>query len=121
MELLLVDDDAFLRDMYATKFEEAGHSVSVAKHASEAIALLEEGKIFDAIVMDMVMPGVSGSELLKKIKETSASKDTKCIVLSNQGEQADIDEAMQAGAAGYIVKAESIPSQVVAKVEELAK
>lgn len=121
MKLLLVDDDAFLRDMYAIKFEEAGHTVSVAKNAAEALAFLEEGSKFDVVLMDMVMPGMTGVELLDNIKKFSLAKDTKCIVLSNQGEQVDLDTAEKAGAAGYIIKAESIPSEVVTRVEELAK
>ncbi|MDC1205539.1 response regulator [Candidatus Pacebacteria bacterium] len=121
MKLLLVDDDAFLRDMYAIKFEEAGHTVFVAKQSAEAISLLEGGEVFDVILMDMVMPGITGVELLEKIKKLDLARNTKCIVLSNQGEQSDIDSATSAGAVGYIIKAESIPSQVVSRVEELAK
>ncbi|MFT5037265.1 MAG: CheY-like chemotaxis protein [Candidatus Azotimanducaceae bacterium] len=121
MKLLLVDDDALLRDMYATKFKEAGHAVSVAQHATEAISFLENDEVYDVILMDMVMPGITGIELLDKIKQFSLASNTKCIVLSNQGEQSDIDNAKQAGADGYIIKADSIPSQVVAKVEELSQ
>lgn len=121
MKLLLVDDDAFLRDMYATKFKEAGHAVSVAKSGQEALSFFENGESFDVVLLDMVMPGMTGTELLKSIMQYDSGKKVKCIVLSNQGEQSDIDEAKKAGAVGYIVKAESIPSQVVTKVEELAK
>ena len=121
MKLLLVDDDAFLRDMYATKFTEAGHEVAVAKSGEEAIAILEGGEEFDVIVMDMVMPDITGIELLQKIKDFSLCPTAKRIVLSNQGEQSDIDAAKSVGAVGYIIKAESIPSQVVKKVEELSQ
>jgi CheY-like chemotaxis protein len=121
MKLLLVDDDALLRDMYATKFTEAGYTVAVAKHGAEAVSFLEEGQKFDVIVMDMVMPGMTGIELLDKIKQFSLAQDTKCIVLSNQGEQSDIDSATRSGADGYIIKAESIPSQVVTKIEQLTE
>ncbi len=120
MKLLLVDDDAFLRDMYATKFTEAKHDVSVVKSGEEALILLDQGEAFDVIVMDMVMPGITGVELLKKIKKIGSGETAKCVILSNQGEQSDIQAATAAGAVGYIVKAESIPSQVVKKIEELA-
>ena len=121
MRLLLVDDDAFLRDMYAAKFTEANHKVAVAKSGEEAVSILKRGDEFDVIVMDMVMPDISGIDLLKKIQEFSLCPNAKCIVLSNQGEQSDVDAAKSVGAVGYIIKAESIPSQVVKKVEELAK
>lgn len=118
MKILLVDDDAFLRDMYATKFQEAGHEVATAQNGTEALSKVEDTR-FDIVLMDMVMPGMTGLELLEKIHENFA--DMKCVVLSNQGEQTDIDAANKAGAVGYIVKAESIPSQVVQKVEALAE
>jgi len=120
MKLLLIDDDAFLRDMYVTKFKESGHDVSVATNGTEALQILEEDS-FDIILMDMIMPGISGVELIKAVRALASTKDTKCIVLSNQGEQEDINSAQAAGADGYIVKAESIPSQVVTKVETLVR
>lgn len=118
MKILLVDDDAFLRDMYATKFQEVGYEVTAAENGTEALRYLKD-ETYDVALLDMVMPGMSGVELLEQI--TEVAPQTKCIVLSNQGEQTDIDAANRAGAIGYIVKAESIPSQVVSKVEALAK
>lgn len=114
MKLLLVDDDAFLRDMYATKFAEVGDKVDVAKDGAEALELVKSNK-YDAVVTDMIMPGISGSDLIKSI----ATCVPVCIVLSNQGEQTDIDLALQVGAKGYLVKADSIPSEVVQKVHDL--
>lgn len=119
MKILLVDDDAFLRDMYATKFGEAGYDVVVAKSATQALTVLDEEKHIDVVMLDMVMPGMSGLEFLKAIGEKEFEKKPKCIVLSNQSESTDIDEAMQAGAVGYIVKAEMIPSDVVEEVKKL--
>lgn len=118
MDILLVDDDAFLRDMYATKFSESGHKVEVAENGEAGVSHLEEKK-FDVVLLDMVMPGMNGLEFLKKAKEMPEAKKTKFIVLTNQGEESDKAEAKQAGAEGYIVKAESIPSDVVKKVEAL--
>ena len=116
MKLLLVDDDAFLRDMYATKFAEAGDKVEIAKDGKEALRLIEEDS-FDAVVTDMIMPGITGADLIKEI----VKNDNVCIVLSNQGEQSDIDAAKKAGAKGYIIKADLIPSEVVKKVHNLIK
>ena len=118
MKILLVDDDAFLRDMYATKFSEQGDSVQVAQNGNEALSILTDG-LFDVVIMDMVMPGMSGLDLLTAIKSHPSAKKCKYIVLSNQGEETDIQAATEAGADGYIIKAESIPSEVVAKVHSI--
>jgi len=121
MKILLVDDDAFLRDMYATKFSEHDHEVDAAESPVEALSKLEKSTDFDVILLDMIMPGMSGVELIKVIKEKFPNFKAECIVLSNQGQSEDIDEAKAAGALGYIIKAESIPSDVVKKVEALVK
>ncbi len=117
MKILLIDDDVFLRDMYATKFIESGHEVVSIEHADEALRFLADNNDIDVVLVDMVMPGMSGIEFLQRAGENNLCQEKICIVLSNQGQKADIDEAMNAGAQAYIVKAEHIPSEVVKKVE----
>ena len=118
MKILLVDDDAFLRDMYATKFIEYGDSVQVAQDGNQALSMFAE-ESFDVVIMDMVMPGMSGLDLLGAIHTKPSAKNSKYVVLSNQGEETDIQAAMKAGASGYIIKADSIPSEVVEKVHNI--
>lgn len=119
MKVLLVDDDVFLRDMYAAKFNECKHQVQAVGQASEALNILEKETNFDVVLVDMVMPGMTGVELLTSIREKNLLNEATCIMLSNQGQQADIDEAIEAGAKSYIVKAEHLPSEVVQKVEKI--
>ena len=107
--------------MYATKFGESGDDVVVAKNGTDALRKLEQEGPFDGVLLDLVMPGLSGMDIIKEINSSDTFKDTKCIVLSNQGEESDIEEATQIGALGYIVKAESIPSEVVERVHEILK
>ncbi len=118
MKILLVDDDVFLRDMYATKFGELGHSVIAAETGELALEHIRSEK-FDAVLLDMIMPGMNGVELLEKIKELKPSPMPVCIVLSNQGGKEEIEAAENAGAQGYIIKAELIPSEVVEQVTKL--
>lgn len=119
MKILLVDDDAFLRDMYAIKFAEHGHDITPAANGGEAIRILEEDQTFDLMLTDMIMPGMIGTELLDKVRELFPQLPMRSIMLSNQGQDQDIDEAVAAGAIGYIIKAQSIPSEVVKKVEAM--
>lgn len=119
MKILLVDDDAFLRDMYASKFISCGHEVEVGDSSSAVISKLQNGTTFDLLILDMVMPGTTGVELLQLIREKFPDAIKYCIFLSNQGQDEDIREATEAGAIGYIVKAHSIPSEVVRTVEDI--
>ncbi len=119
MKILLVDDDTFLRDMYATKFIECGHDVTTAVHAPDALRILEQDSSFELVIVDMIMPGMTGVELMAELHKLKPDTKLKFIVLSNQGQDQDIEEAKAAGAIGYIIKAQSIPSEVVKRVEEI--
>lgn len=118
MKILLVDDDAFLRDMYVTKFTQNGDVVVGVQDGDQALKMMKNDS-FDVIILDMVMPKMSGVDLLRAIKADDSNKNTKCIILSNQSEELDIKFATELGAVGYIIKAELIPSEVVKKVHTL--
>lgn len=118
MKILLLDDDAFLRDMYATKFKESGYDVTVVENGEQALTELRKGG-YEVMLLDMVMPGMTGLELLAKITEMKLDANLTRIVLSNQGGKEEVDAAYAAGAKGYIIKAELIPSEVVAEVTKL--
>ncbi|MEK7505857.1 MAG: response regulator [Patescibacteria group bacterium] len=118
--ILIVDDDKFLIDMYTVKFKEAGYSVTPAFGGEEAIKKLKDGCVPDCILLDVVMPGMNGLELLRKIRsEKLAPEGTAVVILSNQGQPSDIEEAERVGIDGYIIKASTIPSEVLEKVEEI--
>lgn len=117
--ILIIDDDAFLIDMYALKFTQQGFEVVTAPGTLQAIEMLETGIDPDIVLVDIVMPTMDGFEFLARIKEDKLADRAMKIVLSNLGQQEDIDRGIALGAIGYIVKASATPSEVVTKVEEL--
>jgi len=119
MKLLIVDDDVFLRDMYALKFSESDYEVQAAETAEHALQIIEQTPDLKAVLIDMIMPGMTGIELIREIKERHQSCEAALIILSNQGQESDIAEATEAGASGYIIKAEAIPSDVVKQVTKI--
>jgi len=118
-KILIVDDDIFLLDMYALKFSKSNFSVSTALGPEIAIEKLRSGFNPDVILTDIVMPNMDGFEMLEKIKEDNLSTGSIVIFLSNRGQQSDVERAISLGAAGYIVKASSTPSEVIIKVNEI--
>jgi CheY-like chemotaxis protein len=118
--VLLVDDDKFLLDMYSLKFKEGGCNVEAIPDSTAALEKLRSGFAPDIILLDVVMPTLSGFELLEKIKKEGLAPNASIIMLSNQGQQEDIDTATKLGAAGYIIKASSIPSEVLQKTLSIA-
>ena len=113
----LVDDDRFLLDLYAVKFRAAGHEVSVFSGGEELLAALRKKDAVspDVILLDIVMPGVGGFEALEAIRKEHLAKGTKIVILSNQGQDSDIENAKRLAADDYIIKASAIPSEVLAE------
>lgn len=113
--LYLVDDDRFLLDMYAVKFKAAGHEVTAFSGGVDLLVALREQPAPDALLVDIVMPEMTGFEILEAIKKENLGGTMKKIVLSNQGQESDIEQAKTLGAHGYIIKASAIPSEVFAE------
>ncbi len=118
-KILIVDDDSFLLDMYSLKFSKSNFSVSAALGPLSALEKLRQGLTPDIILLDIMMPDMDGFELLEKIKEENISPNSIFIFLSNRGQPSDISRAESLGAAGYIVKASSTPSEVIEKVVKI--
>lgn len=119
--VFIVDDDSFLLDMYALRFTQAGYNVVTAMGSAPALDKLHEGFVPDVILLDVVMPGMDGFELLEKINEEKLVPNVPKIYLSNLGQEQDLARGKSLGAVGYIVKANSTPSEVVTKVADIAK
>ena len=113
--LYLVDDDRFLLDMYAVKFKAAGHDVTAFQNGEDALKALREQPAPDALLLDIVMPNIDGFQVMQTIHDETLAPAMKIIVLSNQGQQSDIEKATALGAKGYIIKASAIPSEVIAE------
>ena len=115
-KILIVDDDNFLLDMYALKFSQSNFEVFTAVGGLQAIEKLKSGFAPDIILLDIIMPEMNGFEMLEKINTDKLSPKSLKIILSNKSEQADIDRGKDLGVAGYIVKANSTPTEVINQV-----
>ncbi len=116
--VLVIDDDAFLLDMYALKFSQKNFLVTSASGTLQALEKLRTGFVPDIIVVDLVMPAMDGFEFLEVVKKDGLAPSALIIILSNLGQQEDIDRGFALGASGYIIKASATPSEVVSKVLE---
>ena len=118
--VLIVDDDKFLLDMYRKKFEREGSTVDVAVGSEEALVKLRAGAKPDILILDIIMPGMDGIELLETIRKEKLTESSVVIMLTNESAPERIGEAKKLGIKGYIVKATRIPSEVVDEVLTMA-
>ncbi len=119
-KICIVDDDPFLLDMYNLKFQQSGYDVTCFTDSTQAVEAMHTGGSFDAVLLDLVMPKIDGFEVLKTIREENLCGDkVAVIILSNQGQEKDIARAEEFGIDGYLIKANTLPSEVLEYVEGL--
>ena len=119
-KILIIDDDSFLLDMYALKFNQNNFEVYTAKNGAQAIEQLKNGLQPDVMLIDILMPMMDGFEMLEKIKVDKLSPNSVKIILSNKSQQSDINQGNSLGVAGYIIKANSTPVEVINQVINIA-
>jgi two-component system chemotaxis response regulator CheY len=117
---LLVDDDKFLLGMYQKKFDKFGLKAEMCVSPQEALTKLRGGAKYDILVLDIIMPGMDGIELLKTIRAEKLADSSIVVMLTNESASSRIEDAKSLGVAGYIVKATSIPSEVVEEIIKIA-
>ena len=117
-DVLVIDDDAFLLDMYALKFSQKDFHVTASSGTIDALEKLRAGYTPEIIVVDLVMPTMDGFEFLEVVRKEELGRGALIIILSNLGQQEDIDRGLALGASGFIIKASATPTEVVTKVLE---
>lgn len=118
--ILLVEDDSFVSDIYQMKLSKEGFDVVLARNGREALEKLET-IVPDMILLDIIMPYVSGLEVLQKIKSQENLKKIPVILLTNISEKEKIEEALGIGADDYLIKSHFTPSEVLEKINSFLK
>ena len=116
--VLIIEDDFLLVDLLERKFLAEGYGVIKAIDAGEARRALESSAI-DAILLDMVLPGMDGFAFLEELKRHAQWRGIPVVVISNLGQREEVDRGMMLGAAAYVVKADISPAEIVEKVAHL--
>jgi len=117
-KVLIVDDDAFLSGIYATKLDIDGFEVVSARDGEEGVKAAAK-ELPDLILLDVLMPKLDGFEALKKLKEDPATKDIPVIMLTNLGQKEDVEKGLQLGAVDYLIKAHFVPAEAVEKIKKV--
>lgn len=115
-KILSVEDDKFLSSLVAKKLTAAGYEMSHAAKGEEALKLVKEEKP-SLVLLDILLPEMSGFEVLEKIKADPETKDIPVILFSNLGQKEDIDKGLKLGAEKFIVKATVVLDDIVNEIE----
>ena len=116
-KILIVDDDITLRDMYGERLKAEGYEIDVASNGEEAIQKVQGGSKPDLILLDIMMPKVNGFATLDMLKNTPDYKNIPVILLTALIQDENKVRGLDSGAADYIIKSETMPGDVIKKVQ----
>jgi len=116
-KILLAEDDEYISKAYKVGLEEADFIVIPAFNGEEAIEKLKIEKP-DLILLDLIMPIKNGFDVLRELKKNAEWKNIPVLILSNLGQDSDIEEALKLGAKDYLVKANFSMKEVIEKIKE---
>ena len=116
--LLIIEDNPLLTGMYQVAFEKAGFEVLVAHEGDAGLKLAEEKKP-DIVTLDLLMPGMSGFEVLEKLKAGDSTKNIKVAVLTALADKEHKEKATRLGADDYLIKSDLTLAQIVDTIKSI--
>ena len=119
-KILIVEDDEFLRSLASKRLEREGYKVVVAVDGESAIGTVSSEKP-DLILLDLLLPGMDGFEVLSKVRSDASQVSIPVVVFSNLGQREDIEKAKKLGATDFLIKANFTLDDVVAKIGSILK
>ena len=118
-KILFIDDDQILRDMYSAKFQRNGYEIKAVASGEEALNLIKGLYIPDILITDLMIPIMDGFSIFETIKKEKLLPNVIAIMLTNKGLSEEINKAKELGFNGYIVKAMTVPAEVVEEVKKI--
>lgn len=119
-KILIIEDDKFLRDLLTRKLANEGFIISEAIDGEEGIKKIREEKP-DLVLLDLILPGIDGFEVLSRAKEDPNTASVPVIILSNLGQREEVEKGMKLGAIDYLIKAHFTPGEIIEKIKNVFK
>jgi len=116
--ILIIEDDKFLRELISRKLINDGFKIEEAIDGEEGLKKLQEVKP-DLILLDLILPGLDGFEVLERAKDNPSTSMIPILILSNLGQRDEIERGLKLGAVDFLVKAHFTPEEIVDKVKEI--
>lgn len=116
-KILIVEDDAFLRDVLEKKCRDAGYEVETCSDGKEVISHLKSFKP-NLMLLDVTLPGQNGYEILETKQKDTEVSSIPTIIISNSGEAVELNRVRELGVRDYLVKAQFDPEEVLEKIKK---
>lgn len=113
--LLVVEDDPAIAEMYSYALNRAGYDVIVAGSAAAALEVVA-GRVPDLVLMDIGLPGPSGLQMLRELRQAPATAELPVVMLTNYGDPKFLAESVELGAIDYLIKSRTSPSMLANRV-----
>lgn len=117
-KILIIEDDTFLQGLAANKLQAEGFEVNTASNGNEALTDLGQNQ-YDVIILDLMLPDVSGFEILKQIRSRETNNQVPILIFSNLSDDKDIKQGLDLGATDYLVKANFTLDELAEKVKRV--
>ena len=119
-KILIVEDDKFLRELISQKLLKEGYDIVEAVDGEKGIESANKERP-DLVLLDLILPGIDGFEVLAKLKADPKLSNIPVIILSNLGQKTDIEKGIEMGAVDFLIKAHFTPGEIVEKIDAVLK
>ena len=117
-KILIIEDDKFLRELISRKLKSEGYEAIEAIDGESGLKKIKEEKP-DLVVLDLLLPGMHGFEVLTFLKEEPSLAALPVLILSNLGQRDEVEKGLELGAMDYLIKPHFTPSEVVEKMRKM--
>jgi len=117
-KVVLVEDDSLMSSILATHLIKEGFAIVSVTNGTQAFERIQAEQP-SIVLLDIVLPGVDGFNVLQKLKQEESTKSIPVLILSNLGSEEEIQRGMDLGAEAYLVKANSMVEEITSKVREI--
>jgi len=116
-KILVVEDEPMLATVLKSRLEKEGFEVFQARDGVEALTNLKQNK-YDLVLLDIILPKMSGFEVMESIKSDPNASEVPIVIVSNLGQESDVQKGQMLGAIGYFIKAQLSIEELISKIKE---
>lgn len=117
-KILCIEDETFISELYARALRKAGYEVTVMLSGEDGLRAAQSNE-YDVVLLDLMIPGITGFEVLKQLRQDNPDLKAKIIITTNLDQEHESRSELEHMADGYLIKAEFTPRQLVKIIDDI--